>query len=95
MAYPNDPKEAEYLDAIKKAEKTNIWFIWVAILAYPIGLWLAGYNLGDGPKITAEVMFLMMLLLMMVCLGSELLSVKILMHKAEYREWLREFRPVL
>ena len=86
MLYEKPPREEEFLATIKAAERQRTFFPFALIGVLILYLWLAGGEVFERP--TLETAYPMIIVIGLIYLGTELMNVKILMHKAEYRDWL-------
>lgn len=90
MDYTNDPREAEFKETIKAIERQRFWFP-VVLLGFLIAyIWLSGGDVFERP--TTQTAYPIVILLALFFVGFEVLSIKILLIKAEYRDWLRDFK---
>ncbi len=90
MLYGNDPRDEEFLREIKNLERQRLWYPFLIFGFLILYIWAAGGNVFKGP--TIETAYPMIIVIGLIYVGTELLNVKILLVKAEYRDWLRDFR---
>jgi hypothetical protein len=90
MNFSDDSRELEFKESIKNIERQRFWFP-IVVLVLLIGhIWLAGGDIFERP--TMETVYPLVILITLLFVGMEVLTVKILLIKAEYRDWLRDFR---
>lgn len=86
----NNWREEEYKQAIKNLERQKFWLP-VLIFGFLIFyIWKAGGDVFEGP--TLDTAYPMVILIVLLYLSTEIVNLKIMLIKAEYREWLRDFR---
>lgn len=89
--YGDDPKQEEFLASIKAVERTRFWFPFALLGFLVFYLWIAGEPIFQRPE--ADTAYPLILLVGLIFVGTEVLNVKVLLLKSEYRDWLRDFRP--
>ncbi len=90
MPYGDDPREEEFRETIKNLERQRFWYPFLMLGLLILNIWMAGGDVFEGS--TKETAYPMILVIGLIYVGTEVLNVKILLIKAEYRDWLRDFR---
>ena len=85
-----DPIEEEFLASIKNVERTRFWFPFLLIGLLIFYLWAAGEDIFQPPD--DQTAYPLVILIGLIFVGIEVLNVKILLLKSEYRDWLKHFR---
>lgn len=91
MLRGESPIEQEYLTNIKRAERQRNLFPFAASAILIFFLWRSGTGFFQWP--TQDRVFSWIIFVVLIVIGTEVMNLKVYMHKAEYREWLRDFRP--
>lgn len=79
--------EDEFRKAIKDAERIRLWFPFILLGSVIFLLWVNGEDVFARPD--GEAAYSFIIILGLIFLGIEVFNVKILLLKAEYREWKR------
>lgn len=85
-----DAREEFFKEAIKGIERQRFWFPIVMLGLLAFSVWMAGGEMFEGPSL--DTVYPMITLIAVFGVGVEVLNVKILLVRAEYNNWLREFR---
>lgn len=85
-----DLREEEFKTSIKSIERQKLWVPLVIFGPLIFFIWMAGGDLFARPSLDAA--YPMAILIVLLGVMIEILNLKILIIKAEYRDWLRDFR---
>ncbi len=90
MLHKPKPRENEFRGTIKNLERQRFWYPVLMLGLLILNIWMAGGKIFGNPS--EGKAYLVIIVIGLIYVGTEMLSVKILLIKGEYRDWLREFR---
>lgn len=90
MTTGENAREEEFKASIKNIERQRFWFPFVTLGILLGHIFLAGGDIFERP--TMATVYPLIILMAIIFVGMEVMNVKILLLKSEYRDWLRDFR---